>query len=66
MGFGSRAFLPCSALPCHAACHRTANLFNVPSGKVTDLGELFFQEQFNFLRVSRHEQLDIDVAGSRV
>jgi len=35
------------------ACPRAAaqqNLFNVPSGKITDLGELFFQEQFNFSR----------------
>ena len=26
------------------------NLFNVPSGKITNMGELFFQEQFNFSR----------------
>ena len=26
------------------------NLFNVPSGKITNLGELFFQQQFNITR----------------
>lgn len=26
------------------------NLFNVPNGKITNLGEMFFQEQFNFSR----------------
>lgn len=26
------------------------NLFNVPNGKITNLGEMFFQQQFNFSR----------------
>ena len=26
------------------------NLFNVPNGKITNMGEMFFQEQFNFSR----------------
>jgi len=60
----SRLFL-CLAL---STQHATAqqNLFNVPSGKVTDLGELFFQEQFNFSGSVGTSNSTFDVAWSRV
>ena len=36
------------------------NLFNVPSGKITNLGEMFFQEQFNFTRPVGSSNTTID------
>lgn len=45
------AAIVCAAFTAHTqSASAQQNLFNVPNGKITNLGEMFFQQQFNFSR----------------